>query len=66
MAHMFGARCSTELTGEVTHVVAAKVCDLRRRSPGYCRFKFCVIAFISVGPLKSIWQEREAGSILFG
>ena len=33
MAHMFGARCSTELTGEITHVVAAKVCDLRRRSP---------------------------------
>ncbi|KAF9566917.1 hypothetical protein CPC08DRAFT_627531 [Agrocybe pediades] len=24
MAHMFGARCSTELTSEITHVVAAK------------------------------------------
>ncbi|KAF9011114.1 hypothetical protein BDQ17DRAFT_1420544 [Cyathus striatus] len=24
MAHMFGARCSTELNGDVTHVVAAK------------------------------------------
>jgi len=25
MAHMFGARCSTELTADITHVVAAKV-----------------------------------------
>ena len=23
---MFGARCSTELTNDITHVVAAKVC----------------------------------------
>ena len=27
MAHMFGAYCSTELTNDITHVVAAKVCS---------------------------------------
>jgi len=25
MAHMFGAKCSTELKSEITHVVSAKV-----------------------------------------
>jgi RNA polymerase II subunit A-like phosphatase len=38
MAHMFGARCSTELTGDITHVVAAKVCDFPTQIPGACLF----------------------------
>lgn len=33
MAHMFGARCSTELTNDITHVVAAKVCSLLHHVP---------------------------------
>ena len=61
MAHMFGARCSTELTGDITHVVAAKVCDLRRRSPVHF-----LMYFISVGLSKLIWQEKGVGSILSG
>ena len=35
MAHMFGARCSTELTEDITHVVAAKVCDPPAQISGY-------------------------------
>jgi hypothetical protein len=66
MAHMFGARCSTELTGDITHVVAAKVCDPDPVIVNSIQLLLYLFFFISVGLLKLIWQEKEAGSISFG
>lgn len=37
MAHVFGAQCYTELTSNVTHVVAAKV------RPHICRIKPTIV-----------------------
>ena len=69
MAHMFGARCSTELTVEITHVVAAKVCVTPTQLCAFIEFIFThniPFVIVSVGRLKLIWQEKEAESVLFG
>ena len=60
MAHMFGARCSTELTGDITHVVAAKVCDLRRISPVIV-FLNLVIFFDQRGTVKVDMARKRGG-----
>lgn len=64
MAHMFGAQCSTELTSDVTHVVAAKV----------HLFAFHFIEWMthlafrssSAGLSRSTRREDVAASKLFG
>jgi hypothetical protein len=49
MSHMFGARCLTELTGEITHVVAEKV----RVSPPVVIFVGLMCDVSSVGQSRS-------------
>jgi len=57
MAHMFGARCSTELTSEITHVVAAKV---RRLEIG-CHSTHLSLSMIQRGTVKVDMARKRGG-----
>jgi hypothetical protein len=61
LAHVFGAKCHTELSTRTTHVVAAKVGV--SAAPSFHLFK---AAYRSVGLLKSTRREKGAELRLFG